>query len=293
MMQKMVVMLVSLAMAAGAARGADSTATKDVTQSLEQISVEVQKLISQGRIQNAFDFFRIMKNFGMTYQPSLAAPNDLVGKLDDEQLRLYAGVKLYDAIYAAAFMKRQEVADDVRTIEEIQTALDLRSHADINNSFLTTLKKAAADPESVDVQQLMEQLAADYVSEVPALMSSVEGADYLIDGLYGCVIELFYLGNMQYTEDNSQRLEEGFDQMKTAGNPKLLLELFAAFDRMDEPIRLSGETQEKLAVIRELYELDEADESGKMTDEEADPLWVALGAKIAAIRASILTPSAE
>jgi hypothetical protein len=229
-----------------------------------------------------------MKDFGVTYQPSLMAPNDLIGRLDEEQLRLYAGVKLMDALYAVTFLKRQEVVDCVRVMEEIQDALRLRSYADLNNNFLYTLKEAADRPEALNAQRLIEQLAADYVSELPALLSSDETAAYLIDGLYGMVVEMAYITGSLWGTENATQMQEGFRKFPTTEILQMLLSLFEAFDRMDETIRERGESEVKLDVIRTMYELERGEQTGQLSDEEAEAGWIEAGVIIAEIRASIL-----
>ncbi len=277
----------------GIARGEDAPAMADAAKSLEQIAADVKTILVQERIHDAFDLYRKLKDFGVTYQPTLTAPNDLVSQLDDEQLRLYAGVKLFDAIYAVTFMKRQEVADCVAVIEQIQDKLELRSYADINNYFLHTLKKAAAQPDEVDIPKLIEQLSSDYVNELPDLLGSVESADYLIDSLYGFYIEMNYVFGALMATSAKAQIEEGFNEIKTVDVYKLPLDVFAAFDRMNEEIRVSGETQEKLAVLRKMYDLDVVEESGTLSDADANPAWLEQSLIIIAIRNAILTPAAE
>ncbi len=270
---------------------ANEEAAADVAKSLEQIAVEAKETLTRANILDVFDWYRKLKEYGMTYQPSLVAPNDLVGKLNDEQLRFYAGVKLFDALYAATFMKRQEVVDCVNVIEEIQEKLDLRSYADLNNYFLKTLKAVADDPAAVDIQVLIEQLASDYVNELPQLLSSPETADYLIDGLYGTVLQQ-YLTSDLVGNFAGDAMDEGFELYPSQHFFKTLLNLFEAFDRMDEIIRVSGETVEKVDVIRELYRVDQLDESNALPEEECGMLWEALSRRVLAIRADFLTPGA-
>ena len=270
---------------------ANEEAAADVAKSLEQMAAEANATLTRANILDIFDWYRELKEYGMTYQPSLTAPNDLAGKLNDEQLRFYAGVKLFDALYAATFMKRQEVVDCVNVIEEIQEKLNLRSYADLNNYFLKTLKAVADDPAAVDIQVLIEQLASDYVNELPQLLSSPETADYLIDGLYGTVLQQYItsdrVGNLA-----GDAMDEGFELYPSQHFFKTLLQLFEAFDRMDENIRVSGETVEKVEVIRELYRVDQLDESNTIPEEECDLLWESLTRNVLAIRAAFLTPGA-
>jgi hypothetical protein len=275
------------------ALGEEAAATKEVVKSLKQISTEVEALLTKDKIHNLFDQYRRLAEYGVTYQPSLVAPDDLASRMDPERLRLYAGMKLFDAIYAVTFMKKQEVAQCVKTLEAIQEKLDLRSYADLNNRYLETLKKAAANPEALDVKTLIEQLTDDYLSEVPALMSSPQSADYLIDGFYGFMIEMSYVTSALISSDTSGKMEEGFDTLNLPNNRQLILDLFLAFDREDETMEVSGVTTEKLAVIRQGCYLADAEMSGKLSDEDAQQEWIAMGTQVASIREMILTPDGQ
>lgn len=270
----------------------NQAATAEVAKSLEQMATEVKNLLVKEKVRNIFDLFRRLREEGVTWQPSLTAPNDLVNKLDDEQLRLYAGVKLFDALYAATFMQRQAVSDSLQTIEAIQEKLNLRAYADLSGNFFKTLKKAAANPQSVNVQLLLEQLATDYVQDIPALMSSPKSADYLIDSLYGFTIENGHVLGYFFQND-LKGLDKAIHQQPDRGEwQDTMVKLFKAFDRMDEKIRVSGETTEKVAVIERMVAVTKADPDTNRS-EAIDTAWKEIAAQNAAIRAAILTPSAK
>ena len=280
-----------ISLAGHSAPAAEPAPVTAEAQSLQQLAAEARKIITQDKIHDLMDRYRKMKDYGLTYQPSLAAPNHLVGQLNEKQLRLYAGIKLMDALYATTFQKRQDVADAVRTIEEIQDALNLRSHADLNQYFLHTLKVAANQPDELDVQQLIEQLAADYILELPDMLSSMETADYLVDGLYGmCIQNSFTLASLLATE-NGPRLEEGFNQFTASGFRTMVLELFALFSRARETLSENDPNGEILDVLRRSSELAQLEQSGQLTDEEANPLWIQNALRLAQIRAAILAPA--
>lgn len=270
---------------------ADGAGVGEVSRSLEDIAIEVRKVLVAERVHGLFDLMRKFQEYGVTWQPDLLAPDNLVDKLDEEQLRLYAGMKLFDAIYAATFLQRQAVTDAARTIEGIQDRLDLRSYADVSGSFFITLNRAAAEPDSVDVPALLAELTENYVHDIPALMSSPESADYLIDGFYGFFIQMEYVMDSMYAVAGEQ-MEIGFELVNNSDIFLLVLDLFAAFDRMDEEIRLSGETVEKLDVVKRMHELDMAENDGILSDEESHLLWEEQGRTIRTIRTAILTPSA-
>ncbi len=268
----------------------DTKAVADVSKSLESIAADVKAILVRERIHETMDFFRKMKDYGITYQPALTAPNDLVGRLDKDQLRLYAGIKTFDALYAVTFLKRQEAADCVAVIEQIQDALNLRSQADLGNDFLSTLKKAASQPDEVDVQKLIEQLASDYIQELPAMLSSTETADYFIDSLYGLNIQLYYIVGALCATTAGEQLQPGLTQLDDGSMDKSLLDVFEAFNRMDDTIRISGKTEEKLGVIRSGYDLVMAARNGTLSPEELDSKWREVNLTVDAIRNAILTP---
>jgi len=260
------------------------------SKSLQQVAADAKKIVTQDKIHDLMDWYRKMKDYGMTYQPTLTAPNDLVGKLNESQLRRYAGIKLMDALYAATFQQRQAVAECVHTIEQIQDALDLRSHADLNQYFLHTLKVAANQPEELDVQQLLEQLASDYILELPDMLSTLQTADYLIDGLTGMIIEMDYITGSLWTPENAEKFQEGFRQFPTSGTGNMLLSLLETFGQLEESHRTRDNAPEEWAVIRQIVDLEQGEQSEQLTPEQAEPGWIEAAAKILKIRTSILTP---
>lgn len=276
------------------AYGADSAVAQSPAKPLEQIAVEVDHLLVKEKIHNRFDLLRRLQEQGLTWQPSLLAPNDLVDKLDENGLRFYAGVKLLDAIYAATFMQKQAVADSVRTIEAINDKLNLRSSADLSGDFFKTLKKAAAAPESVNVKELLDQLATDYVKDIPPLMSNPKSAEYLIDSLYGATIETGYLMGQFYR--NKLPVEQ--QVMKAVAKPDIgitewmrtLESLFAAAGRSHETLLVDGQPVEKMALIKEIIAgRTAADASPEALRKVRDSVY----SQASAIRAAMLTPAAK
>lgn len=293
-MKKCAVWTLSLLLLTVCAQGADKPPAQGPAKPLEQIAAEVDQVLVKDKIHNRFDLLRRLQAQGLTWQPSLLAPNDLVGKLDEDGLRFYAGVKLLDALYAATFMQKQAVAESIQTIKAINEKLNLRSYADLSGNFFKTLKKAAAAPESVDVQQLLDQLAADYVKDIPPLMSNPKSAKYLIDSLYGSTIGTGYLMGQFYRE----KLPVESQLMKAVAKPdsgitewmRTLESLFAAAGRADETLLVDGKPVEKMALIEEIIA------ARKAGDTSADALKKArdsVYAQAAAIRAAMLTPAAQ
>lgn len=288
--------LLCLAVAAGAsgfpapdARAGD--APDAVAQSVKVLFDDVQNMLGQEKVHSQFDMLHRLKEFGITYQPDLVAPNNLTPRLIDEDKRVYSGIKLFDAIYAATFLKRQEVADCVQTIEEIQAALDVRSQADLSGTFFKTLKQSAAEPDSVDVQVLMDQLARDYVGDVPALLSSEATGKYLIEGLYGFTLEISYVLIHFLGHSTDARLRDGILETVDTNWLYAILDIFDAYNRTYEGEWAAAEAEERLTLIRQMLSHIEAERAGEITPEEHPRIWAAMARKVDAIRSVILSGS--
>ena len=260
-----------------------------VAQSVKILFDDVQNMLGQEKVHSQFDMLHRLKDFGVTYQPGLVAPNGLTSRLIDEDKRVYSGIKLFDAIYAATFLKRQEVSDTVQVIEEIQTALDIRSHADLSGTFFKTLKQSAAEPDSVDVQVLMDQLAKDYVGDVPALLSSEETGKYLIEGLYGFTLEISYVLIHFLGHSPDSRLRDGILETIDTNWLYAILDIFDAYNRTYEGEWAAAEAEERLTLIRQMLSHIEAERAGEITPEEHTKIWAAMARKVDSIRSVILS----
>ncbi len=270
------------------ARGGEQAASRAVAKSMAQVAEEIEGLLSQDRIHSQFDLFRKLKDYGVTYQPALLAPNDRVGRLDDVGLRQYAGVKLFDAVYAAAFRQRQDLKDCAQVMDMIENKLDVRSCADIGNEFFVTLNQAAMEPEAVDVRDLLEQLSKDYVANVPALLAHPESAEYLIEGLFGFTVEMYYLLAYFYQHDTDDKLRAGIDQYDGMEWLDAMRQVFEAFDQLDEGTRKRAETTARLAVIRQMITAIKGRMSGTITGPALADSWRKTAEQIGGIRKSIL-----
>ena len=274
--------------------GADKATVTQVTQSLDQISAEVQGVLAQEKINNAFDLFKRLSEYGITWQPSLLAPNNLAERLNDEQLRMYAGIKLFDALYAATFKQRKAVAEAVAVIEDVQDKLDLRAEADISSALFTTLKRAAADPQGIDLDKTFGHLAASYIQDVPVLMANPRSAEYLVDSLFGFWIQQRYIRRHFLDALHSSgnfSLDKGSLAQPDRGEwEELMLNLLRVTTPVDKTISINGRTIAKADPIAKTLAALRAD----TTPEETIAIqsqWSEVNKEVAAIRAAILTPA--
>lgn len=274
--------------------GADRAAVAQATQSLEQISAEVQRVLAQQKINNAFDIFKRLTAYGITWQPSLLAPNNLAERLNDEQLRMYAGVKLFDALYAATFKQRKAVAEAVAVIEDVQDKLDLRAEADLSSALFTTLKRAAADPQGIDLDTTFGHLAASYIQDVPVLMANPRSAEYLVDSLFGFTIQQSYMRTHFHAVlqkiGNYELDKAALTQSDRGEWEDVMLNLLQVAAPVDKTLTINGRTIEKADIIAKLlaaYQADTTPEGTAATQAQ----WKKVEDEMASVRAAILTPA--
>lgn len=288
---KKIIVFTSAMLCGFLAHAADHPSDQNAAKSLEQIAAEVQPLLTKERIHSRFELLRRLQKEGLTWQPTLLAPNDLVDKLDEPGLRFYAGVKLLDALYAATFMQKQAAAEAIQTLEAINDKLDLRSQADLSGDFFKTLKTAASSPENLEIEPLIDRLATDYVKDIPPLMSNPKTAEYLLDSLYGATIQTGYLFGQFHLSQGSMNK----DWMAALRKPdtgitewmKTLLSLYEAAGRSHETLPIDGQAVEKMALIRDIIANRTASD---MSPEALRQARDATYAQSAAIRSAMLRP---
>ncbi len=257
---------VLLLMASLPVLAADPPKAAKPTPSVDQVASEVKKLLAKENIQTRFDLVRRLQQQGLTWQPSLVAPGNLAGRLSEENLRYYAGIKMFDALYAASFMQWQAVSDSVQTIEQVQEKLNIRSYADVSGGIVSTLKKAAAAPEKTNVPALIDQLAADFSRDVPALMANPKSATYLVDLLYGFTIETGYMLSHFYRTDAKGEgpVMKAVPQQKTGVTDwlEILLQVTEIVGKSNETITVKGKAVPKMDLIKEIIRVrKQADQS--------------------------------
>lgn len=276
------------------AQGTDTRSVSQVTQSLEQISAEVQGVLAQEKINNAFDLFKRLSAHGITWQPSFLAPNNLADRLSDEQLRMYAGIKLFDALYAATFKQRKAVAEAVAAIEDVQDRLDLRAEADLSSALFTTLKRAAADPQGIDLDKTFGHLAASYIQDVPVLMANPRSAEYLVDSLFGFTIQQTYMRGKFHNalqEAGNFALDKGAQSQPDRGEwEEVMLTLLKVAAPVDKTLTVNGRSIAKADIIAKMGAALRADPTPVETDA-IKAQWAEVNKEVAAIRTAILTPA--
>lgn len=262
----------------------------EVSAALKQLTAEAQKILTQEKVHTLLDRSRVLKEYGVTYLPELIAPNGLEKKLTGCNLRQYVGMKMFDALYAAAFNKRQAVADSITSIEAALQTLDLRSHADFSGRMMATLRKATSGDETVDAKKLADQLSADALQELPAALSSPETAHFLLDAFHGFNTEGSCMLGTFYTNGSTNRLKEWQQASRT--NPAVsaaILDLFAAAAKQDNALHLDCQTAKDLTTVKDSVALVQARIAGTLTEEQRVSRWTPVWKKRLEERAAILS----
>ncbi|HRZ12219.1 MAG TPA: hypothetical protein P5567_07165 [Kiritimatiellia bacterium] len=271
-------------------------APQAAVEALKQLSAEVQEILVRENVHSMFDRTARLQELGLSYQPDLVAPAAIDPAWTRCQQQQFAGIKLFDAVYAIAFQKRQETADAMRALEEIITGLDLRSHADFSGRSYATLQKAAEDPGAIDVQALLDELANNLADEIPVTMSSPVTAHFLMDSLYGFSIESAHvMGYFQRNDATGKLRAQLYEEPSQPGREpwmKMVLRAFAAFERQAAALGLECDAPGKLDVVRSIAQVVEDEQAGRIPPETGAAIWNEIGEQIAAMRRSILRAGA-
>jgi len=224
-----------------------------VAAALKQFSSEVQAILTRENIHSMFDRPRIIKDFGVTYQPELVVANDLTPKLSGCNLNVYAGMKMYDAIYAAVFSKKQEVAKSIQAVDEAMQKLDLRSHADFSGHMRVTVRKIASETENIDIKKMLDQLTTDTLNELPVFMSSNEASHFMADSLYGFMIESMFVNVYFYDAIQNDELKKFLMQPAPRTWMGAVVSVLGAFEkaRKDLHIECNSQSLDCIKAIRE------------------------------------------
>lgn len=292
----MKILLVGVALALGGtaavAEAPPEEAPQVAVEALKQLSAEIQEILVRENVHSMFDRAARLQELGLSYQPDLVAPVALDPAWTLCQRQQFAGLKLFDAVYAIAFQKRQETADAMKALEEVITLLDLRSHADFSGRSYAVLKKAAEDPGAIDVRNLLDELANSLVDEIPATMSSPVTAHFLMDSLYGFSIESAHVMGFFQRNDTTGKLRARlYEEPARPGREpwmKMVLRAFAAFERQAAALGLGCDAPAKLEVVRSIAQVVEDEQAGRIPPETGVAVWNEIGEQIAAMRRSIL-----
>ncbi len=264
-------------------------ATAEVAAALKQLLAEVQALLTKENVHSMYDRPRLLKETGVTYQPDLVVASDLTPRLSSCNLRIYAGIKMYDAVYAAVFNKKQEVARSLQAIDAAMIKLDLRSHADFSGHIRDTVRKVASETGEVDIRQMLNQLTADTIQELPVFMSSSESAHFLMDCLYGFALEACsVMGYFHQTDPNDRLMKLRTQQPAFLGWLNAVDNVFGAFQKSNQDLRVECKRSHSPEFIKTVMKLSEAERSGKITTKEARQQLAGLREQLTQLRASIL-----
>ncbi len=295
-----VIALFLLSPAAISAQKPAADPARDVAAALKTLSAEVPRILKTENLRDLYGNVYRLKEIGISYQPQLVAPVKPDPTWSKCQLRQYAGMKQFDAAYAIAFRKHQDLALISRNLDEIFTTLDLRSQADWAGHTFAALRKAAGQPETADVLAMLNELADEFAASLPTALSTPETAHYLEDSLYGFAIETAYLMGYFTANDPKGDIWDRIRDLRVKQKatlaeywPQTALKVFEAFAQADARLGLKCESPDKLTFYRKLTAFAVDCRSGKLKGAkmkaEADKIFQ----ELSTIRQAMLAPKAR
>ena len=263
--------------------------TTEMAAALKQFSSEVQAILTKENIHSMLDRPRLLKEAGVTYQPELIAADDLASKLSGCNLGIYAGIKMYDAIYAAVFTKKQEVSKSLQAVDAAMQKLDLRSHADFSGNMRKTVRRVACESENIDIKEMLNQLTTDTINELPVFVSSRESSHFLADSLCGFMIEVCYvMGYFHQTDPNDNLMKLRMQQPTFMAWMHSVNCVLDAFEKARKDLQVECKLVKFQDVMKDIVKLAEAEHSGKITTKEGRAQLAIIRERVTKIRASVL-----
>ncbi len=162
-----------------------------MAKSIDYYAGQVEQIMTGKRITDMMGVAMRLKEAGGSYQQDLTYPLE-AGIHDAEAMRVLIGVRQFDALYAAAFGKRQDVALFLKAQEALILKLNLKGRVDVSAVFPPELNWMAREPDKVDFHDIVAAYA-DNASRYTNLTADPAGFDVIADSLFGFAVEGLYV----------------------------------------------------------------------------------------------------
>lgn len=184
---------------------------QDQDQKMERLAAQVSDAITQADITDMMSVTMRLKEAGASYQEALTYPMDTRFDNDPEAMRLLIGVRQFDALYAAAFGKKQEVMRFLKAQNDLVMQLNLKGRVDVAAVFPPELNWMLREPDKVNFDDIVAAYA-DNLERYKEMGKVPAGLDVIGDALYGFVVEGLYVTGQSVIQAG------GDPQMKRAVN---------------------------------------------------------------------------
>ncbi len=164
----------------------------DKDQKMERIAAEVNEAITKADITDMMSASMRLKEAGGSYQEALTYPMDTRFADDPEAMRVLIGVRQFDALYAAAFGKKQAVTSFLKAQNDLVMQLNLKGRVDVAAVFPPELNWMVREPDKVDFKDIVAAYA-DNIDRYNEMGKDPAGLDVIGDALYGFVVEGLYI----------------------------------------------------------------------------------------------------
>lgn len=154
----------------------------------KQVEKTIDKVETDG--PRMINLAKDVKTAGASYMPEILAPVNPDKYQTEERQRLMAGIYLMDLEYATAFEKEKEMLDYGLAMYSLSDKLGFPV-PQIENQ-IRDLMVHIGDP---DAEQRFEALgkALDQDDSWKEMLSSPRGMEYIVEGLYACILEGVYI----------------------------------------------------------------------------------------------------
>ena len=192
---------------------------------------QVERIMTAQRVKDMLGVARQIKEAGGSYQQDLPCPLDT--RTDDpESMRVLIGVRQFDALYAAAFGKREDAARFIKAQNDLVMKLNLKGRVDVAAVFPPEMNWMVREPDKVTFDDIVAAYA-DNAARYKDLAGDAQGFDVMADALYGFAVEGLYVVGLHAIQAEG---EPAMQELLKGMMPSLeaLAEIYGSFkDRGD------------------------------------------------------------
>ncbi|BBD07713.1 hypothetical protein [Desulfovibrio ferrophilus] len=161
--------------------------------SLDYYVSEIQKLLTEKRINSMMDVTRALKQGGASFQKDLALPTGLAKTVKSgESAGIMVGMYQFDAVYAVAFGRKKDAAGYMQAQDQLMNRLNMRGQLEVSALFPPAFKKLVKTPDKISFEEVVKAYAAN-TENYTILMQAPGGFDVVEDSLYGFIVEALYV----------------------------------------------------------------------------------------------------
>jgi len=159
----------------------------DISSLKAKISTEMKTLLANDARDHA-KMMKELKKAGASFVPQITTPLSKAGEIKDKDVqRVLWGMYSFDTAYASMFGKKKEMADRIKTCDDLARGLNLSA------SVMPAMKKLAQKKEEITIDDVTNTLAKEIETVLPQVSDKPKDVEFWADAAFGGVVQGMYI----------------------------------------------------------------------------------------------------